>query len=145
MATRTGPNLAFATKTFRRFFDDTCRITVDAGNPNDAADDVLDELTGELTPPTGSVRTIYSGACKFSPQLTSEPRWAHEGEGVEGKRFYNFSLPINTVTIPIGAKITVTSSRRDPRSVGEVFYAREQVINSWAIQCKIVAEHRTVV
>ena len=142
MATRNGPNLDQITRTFTRFLDDTCRIVRDFGNPNDSLDDVFDEETGSLTPPSPEGTTVYSGKCKFSPILSSEPRYAQEGEGFEGRRYYNLSLLKATSNVKIGDTVTITSSRRDPASVGKVFHIREVVYTSWAIQRKCVMELR---
>ena len=158
MATTTGPNLKNATALFQRFFDDTCEITRDTGNPNNAQDDIFDPVELTLTPvPIPPIflsntyqvlsgcedpRYVYKGKCKFSPQLTSEPRYAIEAETTQGKRFYNFALPVDAPTILVGDQVKITSSRRDQNAVNQIFYVREVVLNSWAIQRKLIVEHR---
>lgn len=149
MATRNGPDLSFAQTTFRRFLDDTCKITRDAGAPNNTFDDVLDLSTGALTEvtPGAGIVVIYNGACKFSPVLTSEPRYALEGEGQEVKRNYTLGLPkeARPALVRVGDEVTITTSRRDPMSVGQVFYIKEFIVNSWAIQRKFIMELREVI
>lgn len=78
----------------------------------------------------------------FRPQLSSEPRYARDGENVEGKRYYDFGFPLSLVTVVLGDEIQITSSRRDPGAIGKVFLVRDFVTRTMAIHRRIIAELR---
>jgi hypothetical protein len=88
-------------------------------DPEGVFDDVLDEVTGALTPPVSDSTTIYTGGALIAPMtIRSEPHL----EGGAGLYPHGFicRLPVTAPVIRIGDRVTVTASP-NPSMVGAVY------------------------
>ena len=112
MVDLTGPRSTVAS-----LFDATCTITRD---PQGTTDDVFDENTGQLTPPTGDTSTVYSGPTMIRPggyaaQLRSE------GDQIIESDTYRARLPVDAPLVAPGDIYTVDSCTSDPELVDQTF------------------------
>lgn len=125
--------------------DDACTIDVD---PEGATDNSLEQATGRLIPLAGDRTALYSGPCKVKSEgLISGTHGTAEGGGTINPRIYTGSIPIDvdgvpTPEIPVGAVLTVTSSRRDQQLVGKQFRVTESRLGTFSVQRKLVLEYR---
>lgn len=90
------------------FMNDECTITRD---PQAEADDVLDEVTGELLSP-GEPTVIYSGKCVLQPMGQKDLNW-EEGGSPTMRKEMNFLIPIEVPGIRLGDKVEVTVAQID--------------------------------
>lgn len=143
MATSTGPDLSPAEAALNALMDDTCSITRDVGDVDDA---VLDQATGELI--DSSPNVVYSGACLVSAPEGLVDRPTTEGGRYYAKSNYMLSLPLKTLRAApssepqIGDIVTITSSRRDQSVVGQEFRIIDIVRKTMAASRKCALELR---
>lgn len=150
MATETGPDLTVARQAVEALMDDTCEIVHD---PQGVADDTLNTVTGELNPPAPDDTTIYDattlgedgrelgGRCKVTP-MTRDPRSTTEGGVAVRTGLYNGGLPWDAPIPPIGAVLTVKTSRRDPDLVDQEFVVKDVAFGTFLVSRKMMLEIR---
>jgi len=120
--------------------DDTCLITRDSQG---GEDDVLNQTTGAVTPPTADKSTVYSGRCYLSGYgagYQAGPR----GGGIERDAQYTLSLPLSCPDLREGDVAVMTSARRDRALVGIRFVVKNPVNSTFAVSRKAVLKRRGV-
>lgn len=146
----TGPDLSVARVVVEALMDDTCVITRDEEK---FSDDVLDPVTGRLTPPTPDTITVYDssttgaegralgGRCKVSPQNT-QPSERLEGGAEVNARMYNGSIPWDAPMPKIGDLLLIASSYRDPQLVGKTFKVQSVEVSTFLVSRRMQLELR---
>lgn len=152
MATTTGPDLSFARQQVEALMDDTCVITRDHQG---GRDDVLNQDTGELVTKPNDEAVVYDetsigdggrelGArCKVSPMSAdSAARNVSEGGNPLRTRYYRGSIPWDAPMPAKGDELRLTSSRRDPELVGQLFYVEDVLTSTFLVSRRLVLERR---
>lgn len=120
----TGPDLSAGEAALERIMDDGCTVQRDVSGTDEA---VLDQNTGELV--QAGLALVYLGKCMFRGP-------AGGGVVVRGDQVAVQSDP--TARLPLswfrlnpaqeprrGDLLTITSSRRDPSTIGQVFEVKD--------------------
>lgn len=121
MATETGPDLTAARRALERTMDDTCRI-------------VLPETLSDVDLASAPV-LVAESRCSVSDQTSGGSGGPTPVDDADDARRYTHkaTLPADTLTVPEGAVLIVTSSRRDPQLVGLAFVVVGVKVTSWLV------------
>lgn len=114
-----GPDLTAAVARVLSLMDDRCTV---ASDPQGVRDDILDEVTGLLTPPVGDT-TSAPWPCLITPQTAGDQ--TPEATAATAKltgNVYRMLLPLDA-DLAGGELVTVTFSARDPKLLGARFRA----------------------
>lgn len=129
-------NLEPARRQIEALMDDTCTITHDTGT----ADDAFDEASGKHYPADPDIDTVYEGKCKITAAGGTDR--TEEAGALPAKSAYRGSIPVGSPPVPLGAKLTVTASLRDPELVGRSFTVRGVIANTMLVQRRLQLELR---
>jgi hypothetical protein len=104
-------------------------------------DDVIDEVTGEITPPPDDETVIYTGGCLIIPAGIGQNEGA-QGQPVElpGLRTYRGFIPREVLDIEVHDTLLITTSLRDPDLVGRKFTVRGIKASTFAIFRELTLE-----
>lgn len=131
------PNVAAARALAESAMVDTCTITRDAQG---SADDTLNDVTGELSQPTGDATTVYSGPCLLRTTAALRARSEDEGGAVLQRRIQAARLPVSAAEVKLGDVLTVTAAAHDPQLVGRPYRVLDSEVNTFAVTRKVELE-----
>jgi hypothetical protein len=115
-----------------RLLDDSLEVWRDADG---AADDVLDEETGELRPGAGAADLVWAGhgavvlpgQLAFAPPADSSVAW------VVAPTVYRALLPLDSPAVKADDTVKVVQSVRDPQLACRRFRVAEVAVGSYAV------------
>ncbi|GEM_PF-4837671 len=114
------PNLTGPRITVESRFDTTCRIDRDLEGH---LDDILDETTLLLTPPTADAELVYQGRSMIRPAATGSTRpgsssSSEQGSQIQYLNIYRARIPADAPAVQIGDRYTVLNCDSDPTMNG---------------------------
>lgn len=118
----------------RAIMVDTCSITRDIEG---VLDDVLDTMTGALTPQASDSVEVYAGKCLVSPGTTQERMNDAPGRLVASRR-YGVRIPTTAAAVRPGDVVTITASDRDASLVGRRLRVESITRQSLAVTRQLV-------
>jgi len=139
VATETGPDLEPGRLAVEALMDDTCTVTRPAVKGGAVE---LDPTTLRPLPGSGAVG-LYDGPCTISAADTTAQEGTI-GAQAQTRTRYKVKLPINgsPAGIRSGDVIALTSSRRDPASVGRTYVVDEEVTGTMSVSRILLATRK---
>lgn len=135
MATETGPDLSAGQRAVELLMDDTVR----ASAATDPAGWVLNAAL-RLEPPADSV--VYDGKAKLRALGSVGGTVAGEGGRQYGLDGYRLDLPLSAAELLEGQTVALTSSRRMPQAVGDLYVVKAPLVKTMAVQASYIVERR---
>jgi uncharacterized protein DUF6093 len=108
---------------------DQCRVTRDVQG---TGDDVFDEESMTLSPPSNDTTTIYTGKCSILPMNLQSADAVSAGID-EVTSTYRIGLPLLAPVVLRGDTVTCTVSTRDAQLVGRKFRVKSSQKSSFAV------------